>query len=163
MSDEYQPSGKWIGLINSIESSYECSYDFYPPVSEEEITIAEQKLKCQFPDDLREFLKETNGCMENILIKDKYIPNIHVVWPLEEIVRTNLDVRENHVFNDVMPLDHFLFFTRPGVDGILFGYGIRRNGIVKDDIFCWDPIPDDRKWLASRLQDLLFRWDSISI
>ncbi len=146
---------KWIDIINSIAEQEGFSCEFYRPATEEELIIAEKKLNCQFPNELREFLKETNGFLEYIHIKDEIIPNIQLIWSIEQIVEINLGIRIDSVYDDLMPLNSLLFFAAPGGDGILYGYGVGRNGIVSNRIFYWVPLTDSRILLAQNLEQAL--------
>lgn len=146
---------KWIDFINSIAAEHGFSCDLYPPVGESELIEAEKELGVCFPDELREFLKETNGFLENIHIKDEIIPNIQLIWSLDRIVETNLEMRQDDVYIGYMPFNHLLFFAAPGMDGILYGYGINPSGVVLKHIYYWEPIEDNRMFFAFNLRQFL--------
>ncbi len=144
-------TGTWQDFVQNLTDDCE----FFPPVTEEQITEAESSLQLKLPRDLRSLLLETNGIYNT---KAK----IHFVWTLEEIVRANSSLRtEEFRAKSFMPLDHLLFFANVGVDGILLAFPIAASGDVKNkDIIAWYPIEDSRPVVAFSLKNYLQRWIS---
>lgn len=111
-----------------------------PPATENQLFNINSTLKLTIPDELEALLKEVNGDGTTFL-------------STEQIVRDNLSLRELDSF---MPLDVFLFFAENGC-GDYFGYSIRKNGEIDNNIFMWDHESDSRKWVAKGLEQFIER------
>ena len=116
------------------------------PATETQISEIGLKLKVKIPHELEELLREVNGDVTTFL-------------STEQIIRDNLSLRELDSF---MPLDVFLFFAENGC-GDYFGYAIRKNGEIDDNIFMWDHESDSRKWVAQGLDQFIERRKSQEI
>ena len=110
------------------------------PATEAQISEVSLKLKVKIPDELEALLKEVNGDGDTFL-------------STEQIIRDNLSLRE---MEDFMPLDVLLFFAENGC-GDYFGYAIRKNGEIDNNIFMWDHESDSRKWVAQGLDQFIER------
>ncbi|NYB76135.1 SMI1/KNR4 family protein [Sedimentibacter hydroxybenzoicus DSM 7310] len=117
-----------------------------PPATETQIYKVSSTLKVEIPDELESLLKEVNGDGATFL-------------STEQIIRDNLFLRE---LEDFMPLDVFLFFAENGC-GDYFGYSIRKNGEIDNNIFMWDHESDSRKWVAQGLDQFIERRKSEEI
>ena len=121
-----------------------------PPVSESVIRNAESSLGVQLPEDLRSLLKESNG------LRGQY--DLGLVWPIERIVKDNLDFRQNVDFpNLYMPFNHLLFFADAG-NGDQFAFAILAGEIRQPDIYVWNHENDGRSWIAPNLSLYLEWW-----
>lgn len=128
---------------------------FAPPVAPEQIAEAESVLGSAFPADLRDLLLETNGiCVEY---------DCFLIWPLERIVRQNVDCRTKEMYRELyMPLHPLLFFADAG-NGDMFGYSIVNGKVREDDVFTWNHEDDSRTCVAYSLERFLKGWSSSTI
>lgn len=117
-----------------------------PPATETQIYKVSSTLKMEIPDELESLLKEVNSDGTTFL-------------STEQIIRDNLFLRE---LEDFMPLDVFLFFAENGC-GDYFGYSIRKNSEIDNNIFMWDHESDSRKWVAQGLDQFIKRRKSEEI
>ena len=111
-----------------------------PPATDIQLTEIRSRLKVTIPEELEALLKETNGDGSTFL-------------STEQIITTNVSLR---ALEDFMPLDVFLFFAENGC-GDYFGYSIRKNGDMDNNIFMWDHESDSRKWVAQGLDQFIER------
>jgi SUKH superfamily protein len=124
--------------------------EFFPGATPADLEAVERQLGVPLPSSLKELLAESNGVLVCF--------GQHLIWSTDEIVRRNLELRTNPIYEDYMPLDHLLFFGDAGVDGIQFAYPISRNGVVRDRIFVWYPMEDGREWKAHSLRAYVEGW-----
>ncbi|MDO4799496.1 MAG: SMI1/KNR4 family protein [Bacillota bacterium] len=111
-----------------------------PPATKTQLFNISSSLKLTIPEELEALLKEVNGDGATFL-------------STEQIIRDNLSLRE---LDDFMPLDVFLFFAENGC-GDYFGYSIRKNGEIDNNIFKWDHESDSRIWVANGLEKFIER------
>lgn len=139
----------WRKFIQGLKNDVE----FGPPVSEDRLVAAEAALGIAFPDELRSLLGETDG------VVGEY--GLGLVWPLDQIVKDNLEFRGCEGFRDLyMPFDCLLFFGDAG-NGDQFAFPIQADGAIhRSDVFAWTHEDDGRKWIASSLKSFLERWSS---
>ena len=79
------------------------------------------------PDELKALLSESNG------VHGEY--ELGLIWPIERIVKDNLEFRQTPVFRDLyMPFDPLLFFADAG-NGDQFAFAILDGEIRRSDIF----------------------------
>lgn len=119
------------------------------PASETAIQRAESLLEQAFPEELRYFLLESNGVMEEISVDESpYFANIWLLWPVEQILKENQDHRSQDKIADGV-----VFFANAGADGILFGIETSSS-----EILAWSPIRQESWQLANNLRDFLKGW-----
>ncbi|MEY9845237.1 SMI1/KNR4 family protein [Streptacidiphilus sp. MAP5-3] len=119
---------------------------FVEPATPSALNDAERVLSESLPEELRSLLAETNGILAHT--------SSRAVWPVEEIVRRNVSLRQDESLTALyMSFDPFLFFGDNG-GGDLFAFVIRPQ---RPDIFVWQHESDSRKWVARNLQDYLRR------
>ena len=136
----------WTGLIQNLTSKHE----FFSPTNREEILKAEQLLGVLLPDELKDLLKESNG------VYSEY--GLGLIWPLERIIKDNLDFRQTPDFKDLyMPFEPLLFFADAG-NGDQFAFVILDGEVRQTDIFVWNHENDSRSWAAPSLQMYLDWW-----
>lgn len=136
----------WIEKLKKLGAAIEL----HPSITLSELQIAEERLGLAFPEPLRAILRETNG------VEGEY--GLALLWPLESIVKQNLQFRNEPSFKKLyMPFDNFLFFGDAG-NGDQFGFPIVANGTIpRNDIFAWNHEDDSRVWVAPSLA-LYFEW-----
>lgn len=133
----------WKELI----SSFTQDFEFFPPVDPGIVDSAEKSLQIEFPDSLVDFYRETNGALGEY--------GFGLVWPVEQVVRVNVEFRNFPDFRELyMPFDCLLFFGDAG-NGDQFAFVITDGKIRRDDIFVWDHETDSRTWVAPRLETFL--------
>lgn len=135
----------------------DTSLAFYPSVSEQDITRAEQELGVRFPQDLKDLLAETNGVGLHLRL-DQPPGNMligYLIWPLERITTDNITFRTNSQITSVnMSFDSLLFFSDAG-NGDLFGFAIWNHMNSANRIYRWDHEDDSRSCIAHSLKDFL--------
>src|SRR5579884_2715661 len=119
--------------------------EFSTGASEEDLQAVERQFGIQLPHSLRDLLAETNGVLA--------IFGTHLIWSTDEIMRCNLEIRQNSEYQaSYMPLEHLLFFADAGVDGIRFAFGIIQGRVKHESVYSWNPIDDSREWKAPSLR-----------
>ncbi|MGA5298551.1 SMI1/KNR4 family protein [Nucisporomicrobium flavum] len=110
------------------------------------IAAAQERLGQTFPEDLAGLLRETDGVRGE--------SGLDVVWPVERIVRDNLEFRTFPDFKDLYaPFDDLLFFGDNG-GGDQFAY---RAGDPAGAVLVWEHETDERRPVATNLADYLTR------
>lgn len=138
-----EPTGAWRTFIAQVAEKHE----FFPPADPIAIAEAELALQVTLPDDLRQLLTETNG------VRDGY--GSDVIWPVQDIVKHNLEFRSSPDFAELyMPFEPLLFFADSG-NGDQFAFIINTGAIRRDDIFQWEHETDSRSWYARALSQYL--------
>lgn len=146
----------WRKLICELCADFEPVADldpgpeFLPGVTPADLESVERQLGVTLPASLKELLAESNGVLVCF--------GQHLIWSAQEIVRRNLELRSDPGFADYMPFDGLLFFGDAGVDGISFAFPIGRNGEVREHVFAWYPIEDNREWKAQSLRAYVEGW-----
>jgi hypothetical protein len=123
---------------------------FQAGASAQQVLDAEARLGVSLPAALSDLLRETNGAFGQ--------HSLRIVWPIERIVRDNLDFRSSLEFRNLyMPFDPLLFFGDGG-NGDQFAFVIL-NGVVRNpDVFVWNHEDDSRTWVAPDLERYLEWW-----
>ncbi|MFJ9011476.1 SMI1/KNR4 family protein [Streptomyces canus] len=119
---------------------------FREPAQAGELVAAETHLGRTLPSELRQLLLESNGIIGRT--------HVDTVWPVEQIVETNLHLWSDATFAQLyMPFAPFLFFgDNGGGDQFAFVQTPQRP-----DVFVWEHESDSRRWVASNLEDYLTR------
>ncbi|MDP7978518.1 SMI1/KNR4 family protein [Bacillus sp. WLY-B-L8] len=138
---------KWINFIESF--TVDCK--FYPPAREEAIVRMEEMFQVQFPNELKDFLRETDGVTYTAY-------DLSLVWSAKLIQRENLYMRRQEGVQEFhMPFASMLFVADAG-NGDLFGYCVQ-NGVIKnDDIYVWNHEDNSTTWVAHSLQSFIDGW-----
>ncbi|MFJ9123372.1 SMI1/KNR4 family protein [Streptomyces sp. NPDC102340] len=119
---------------------------FREPAQIPEVTAAGTRLGRPLPSELRHLLLESNGIIGHA--------HVDAVWPLNQIVETNLLFWSDPTFAQLyMPFAPFLFFGDNG-GGDQFAFVLTPE---RPDIFVWEHESDGRRWVANNLQDYLSR------
>ncbi|MET8863932.1 SMI1/KNR4 family protein [Nonomuraea sp. NPDC004580] len=122
--------------------------EFAAPASDEVIDQIERLLGQGVPDELRELLRQTNG------VRAEYGSGL--VWSVQEIIQGNTEFRHSTDFAELyMPFDQLLFMGDNG-GGDQFAY-VRNPAGRLDEVFVWDHETDERKRVATSLEDYLER------
>ena len=135
----------WRELI----AKFYPDHEFRPGASEEQLTVAEARLGVALPAVIRDLLRDTNGAFGEY--------SLGLVWPLERIVKDNLEFRSFPDFRDLyMPFDPLLFFGDAG-NGDQFAFVILDGVVQRPDVFVWNHEDDSRTWVAPDLERY-FEW-----
>lgn len=138
---------KWKDFIKSITT--DCNFN--PPATETEIAKIEDMFQVRLPDELKDFLRETNG----VEYSEYDLP---LVWDTDQIQQENYDMRSGKTFKEMyMPFDPLLFIADAG-NGDLFGYRVLNGVIDNCDIYTWNHEDDSRTWVAPSLQVFIEWW-----
>jgi len=113
---------------------------FAHPAASASIQAAEVEIGTRLPDELSEFLSESNGVAGTHALA--------LVWPIQRIAADNVAFRRNAEFHKLyMPFEPLLFFGDAG-NGDQFAYAITAGVVRRTDIFVWDHENDSRTWVA---------------
>ena len=119
------------------------------PASPAVLDAASDRLGLPLPDELAALYQEAGG------VQGEY--ELELVWPIEQVVRENLALREDaDLARLYMPFDALLFFGDAG-NGDLFGL-VPHTG--RSDVFAWDHENDSRTWVAPGLGKYLEWWQN---
>jgi hypothetical protein len=109
------------------------------PAKPKSIKIAEVKLKCSFPEDLKAYLTEIDGDGDLFL-------------SVERIVTENLSIRA--ALAECYPdLDQYLFFAGNGC-GDYYGYRLSNGHAPNNEIILWEHEDNSDRTVASNLRCL---------
>ncbi|EJS68020.1 SMI1/KNR4 family protein [Bacillus cereus] len=138
---------KWRNFIESIVT--DCKFN--PPTTETTIAKIEDMFQVKLPDELKNFLRETNGV--------KYSEyDLPLIWNTDLFQQENYNMRSEQFFKEMyMPFDPLLFIADAG-NGDLFGYRILNGVIDNCDIYTWNHEDDSRTWVAPSLQVFIEWW-----
>ncbi|MEH7074272.1 SMI1/KNR4 family protein [Neobacillus drentensis] len=121
---------------------------FFEPASLNEIEEIEAKFNLTLPNELIDFLEETNGAE----VRGAGFSSTKYIMEL------NADFRTDEIFKETyMPLDCLLFIGGSG-NGDHFGYSIVNGDIQNKDIYFWNHENDSREWIAPSLEQLFIWW-----
>lgn len=129
----------YVDLLNK----YAQNIDFFKlqqGVTDKEIDDAEKKLNLLFPDELKDFLHETNG--DNFLCLS-----------INHIVEYNLENRRDIKYADP-DLKKFLFIATNGC-GDYYGYQIKNGTIQSTSIYIWDHEEAEARIVATNIANLI--------
>ncbi|MFF8911578.1 SMI1/KNR4 family protein [Streptomyces olivaceoviridis] len=133
----------WIELITSLSGEVGLA----DPVDEDELVSAELALGLEIPEDLKSFLRESNGATDEF--------GCGFVWSAADIVSRNREMKETADFRSLyMPFDSLLFIGDSG-GGDLFAFVVEPP---RYDIFVWQHESDNRRWVARNLRDYVRRY-----
>ena len=136
----------WRELI----SNQSPAAKFSPSVAVGALAQAQIALNVQFPAELVDVLRESDG------IQGEY--GLGLLWPLAQVVTENLKFRTQVDFRTLyMPFDHLLFFADAG-NGDQFAFTILEGQIRRSDIFVWNHETDSRTWVAPSLETYFDWW-----
>jgi hypothetical protein len=136
----------WKSLVEGLGK--ECRFE--PQAKNSEIAEAEAKLNIALPDALKACLLESNG------VFGEY--DLGLVWPVERIISTNIEFRENTEFSELyMPFDSMLFFADAG-NGDQFFFPLQGSKVRRNDVFVWNHEDDSRNWVAPSMQKYIEWW-----
>lgn len=134
----------WRELILGVDPSAEVRAG----ASEADLDGVERALDVRLSESLRSLLREVNGAIAEY--------GLWYVWPTQQIIEENRELRARAFSVGYMPLDHLLFFANAGVDGILFALPISAGSRTAGRrVFAWYPIEDSRPCVADSLEDYL--------
>jgi hypothetical protein len=134
----------WRELVETFWPEHE----FRPGASEASLAEAELSLGHPLPADLRTLLAESDGV-------DWSEVQLNLIWPLEQIVKTNLEFRSPQfdLRETSMPFEPLVFFADAG-DGDQFAFA--RVSPPRDrDVFAWNHMDDSRSWVAPDLRTVI--------
>ncbi|MDT7843392.1 SMI1/KNR4 family protein [Streptomyces justiciae] len=116
------------------------------PAQASELVAAQARLRRTLPAELQHLLLESNGVIGHA--------QVDTVWPIDQIVETNLHFWSDQTFTQLyMTFDPLLFFGDNG-GGDQFAFVQKPE---RPDIFVWEHESDSRRWVANNLQDYLGR------
>jgi hypothetical protein len=134
----------WRELIGRLYGDAE----FAAPASDGEIDEIERRLGQAVPDGLRELLRQANG------VRAEYGSGL--VWSAQEIVRENTEFRRNGDLGGLYGSFDRLMFIGDNGGGDQFGYVQGPSG-PHGGVYVWDHETDERKRVATSLEDYLRR------
>ena len=129
----------YISLLNKYAQDIDFS-EVQPAATEQEVLEAENQLNLLFPDELKDFLYETNG--DNFLCLS-----------LNRIIADNLRLRKT-IDTSLFDLSNFLFIATNGC-GDYYGYQIENGTIQSTSIYIWDHEEFEAKLVASSISELI--------
>jgi hypothetical protein len=140
----------WRTLIDNLRP--DCT--FFAPANERAIERSEEALQIALPDELKNFLLESDGLISPEGNK--------IIWCIEEIQWENENVRGMSQWHQLyMPFDNLVFFSgnlfcnfKPTLPQFGFAYGILKIGDSYNGIFAWSD-DDSRMRIASDLKGYL--------
>lgn len=136
----------WTQLV----AQHYGDHEFRPGATVRELEAADASLGVALPQDLRDFLLESNGAFGPY--------SLRLVWPHDQIVRDNLMFRSSPDFRDLyMPFDPLLFFGDAG-NGDQFAFVIVAGAVRMPDVFVWNHENDSRTWVAPDLRRYIEWW-----
>ncbi|MGH9548518.1 MAG: SMI1/KNR4 family protein, partial [Terriglobales bacterium] len=140
--------------VQQTESHMRKHCDFHSPASEAAISESEDKLGVEFPGELKELLRISNG------IEGPW--SAQILLSADEIVSKNLEMRSTEMFGELyLTFDQVLFFGEEG-NGDLY-YCRIIDGKADGKVFEWDHECDDRICVAQCVsgfyQQLAECWD----
>jgi hypothetical protein len=139
----------WRELINVAGKNREDGPVLHTAASDEDIRQAESLLGIEFPTDLVNLLKETNG------VDTEYG---EFLWSARKIAEENLAFRQNPDFARIyMPFDPLLFFGQE-LNGDLYAYRILQGEVQPETVYRWDHESDSRQFVAAHLPSFVERW-----
>lgn len=160
---------KWRELIAGLyegqrQEGFALKPTFYPPNSDSELRLAEERLNVELPKQHRSLLLQTNGVMEMMSVDGgDWFDAGWLLWPLDKIIEENLRIRSDDSVREMcMPLNCFLFFADAG-NGDLFAYSIVSGEIRSSDVFAWAHEDDTRSNVAPSLAQFIEGWKNGTI
>jgi cell wall assembly regulator SMI1 len=134
-----------MSKLQSIKQLDGCT--LRPPITTEELTTAENVLQHSLPPSLLSVLNESNGLFGEY--------ELGLIWPLERIVRDNIDFWSNQNFKKLyMPFDHLLFFGDAG-NGDQFFVPLHHKLLNNEEVYVWNHEDDSRTWVAPSIYKYL--------
>lgn len=131
----------WKELINSCDDK--AAVVFAQPASDEEIQALEADFEGKLPDELTDYLRESNG-------------DDTLMMSAERIFDCNTQIREQCA-GDHMPLNCLLFFAENGCGGY-YGYPVINGAVCGTKIYFWWKETDDRTLVAGDLKEFLTKY-----
>lgn len=131
----------WKELIASCDEK--AAVTFGQPATEEEIQALEEDFECKIPEQLADYLRESNG-------------DDTLMMSVERIFDCNSQLREQCA-GDHMPLDCLVFFAENGCGGY-YGYPVIQGNLQGDKVFFWWKETDDRTLVAGDLKDFMTKY-----
>ena len=113
----------------------------------------------ELPEELVDLYRQFNGIEE-------YLDTMKIgelIWPIDRVIETNKDFRNNHNFKDLYMSFEQLFFVADAGNGDLFGFVTLNGNFDRDDIFVWNHENDSREWVAPNLTKFIEWWLNGSI
>jgi hypothetical protein len=136
----------WTELVSRLYPEHE----FRAPAMPSHLAAAETSLGASLPAALRDLLLESDGVLGPY--------GLGLVWPIEQIVKDNLEFRSYPDFRELyMPFDPLLFFADAG-NGDQFAFRVLERAVRGADIYVWNHEDDSRTWVAPDLGRYLEWW-----
>jgi hypothetical protein len=140
-------------------SKWQTTPVFHEPAPRTEIANVESHIGCPLPEELREFLSQTNGFSEEVISDDS--SSAFDLGPFmfraSEIADNTDEFRHSDLASDI-PFQEMIFIGTMHVDGICVAC---RSG--ERMIYVWYPIDQAFKPMAPNLQAFLSGWISGSL
>ena len=93
MRDFSSPIERIIIMWKEFIESFPGEYTFAEPAAKDELCKLEELLKVELPEELKSFLHEANGVL------DEY--HCPLVWSVQQIIHENLELRNFEDFKDL--------------------------------------------------------------
>jgi hypothetical protein len=119
----------------------------------EQVDRLEAALTIHLPKSLRSLLQESNGVDLEMHCQGEWFEFLTLVWSCDEIIEKNRSIRAETDAptapnEDVTPI----FFTNPGVDGILLAFFMHRSGIDDPAVYAYYPIGQEWHLVSPSLE-----------
>ena len=142
----------WRELIEGLlaRTEHKPKPEFSRPAGILELIGVEETLEVKLPDELKSFLRETNG------VSDEY--GCNHIWEAQRIEQDNIAIRADQEYKQIyMPFDNLLFFGDAG-NGDQFAFIVINGEVRGTEVFVWDHENDSRTWVAPSLKKYLEWW-----
>lgn len=155
----------WRELVISAYAEYMTRYEwqttpvFYEPAPQAEIANVESHIGCSLPEELREFLSQTNGFGEETIFDDDSTAFDlgSFMFRASEVADSTDEFRHSDLTSNI-PFQEMIFIGTMHVDGI---YIACRSG--EHTIYVWYPMDRAFKPMAPNLEEFLSGWISGSL
>ena len=153
----------WKERIEGFSASIPNSYVvFTVGANQAELEKLERQLQVELPSSLEEVLRESNGVVFGIHIRDHDDAETPLVLSAAGIIEQNLWFREvveaaSDLERDMFEnqdFDGFLIFGCQG-NGDRFGFGTKVKRVVSDEVFMWSHEGDGFEKMADSLWEFL--------
>jgi hypothetical protein len=145
----------WKEFIAGIDrADSETSFALTAPATAKAVARFRTTFSFQLPSSLTELYEQSDG------IQEKWQAQVvgSLIWPLQQVVARNIEMRTHPGFEELyMPFDHLLFFSDAG-NGDLFGFRILKEQIRRNDVYVWNHENDSRSWVAPNVERFVEWW-----
>jgi len=120
---------------------------FKAPATEMDFLSIKKELNIELPKKLKDLYNETNGVDG---------PYYLYFWPIDTLIKENLQVWHIEIENFIKPENLFLFLDAG--NGDLFGYLFENGKVQGEDIYVWNHEDGSQRVIASSLEEFIQGW-----